>query len=370
MKIEEKKIKIKDLYEKFKDNDEEGVYGYGGILSIRPKYQREFVYDDTKKKAVINTVIKGFPLNVMYFAKTTDGKLEVLDGQQRILSICHFLQGDFSISFERNDSMYFSTFETSMSGVANKILNYELIVYICEGDDKEKLDWFETINIAGEKLTEQELRNAVYTGTWLTDAKKKFSKTNCIAYKIGEKYMNGVPIRQDYLETVLKWISNGDIDEYMSAHQKCNDALELWDYFNSVIDWAKRIFPNYRKEMKGLPWGEYYNKYHNNSYNANELEKEVKELMQDDDVTKKKGIYEYLLSNKEKESSLSIRTFTDSQKRTAYEKQNGVCPNCGKHFEYNEMQGDHKTPWSKGGKTIPENLIMLCRNCNLEKSDK
>lgn len=364
MKIELKEISIRDLINGYKDSNDEGVVAYGGKLNVRPAYQREFVYKDKQRDAVIDTVMKKFPLNVMYWVKNADGTFELLDGQQRTISICQYLSKDFSINFR-----YFHNLTESEK---EEILNYPLMVYFCEGTDKEKLDWFKTINIAGEKLTDQELRNAMYTGSWLYDAKKYFSKNSCPAYQIGNKYMNGTAIRQDYLETALEWICNRDslesIEEYMSKHQADKDANELWQYFQSVIDWVKRLFPTYRKEMKGLPWGLYYNKFKDKSFNTNDLEEKLQELMLDEDVTNKKGIYEYLLDGDEKH--LSIRSFSDKQKREAYEQQKGICPKCGKHFEIEEMEADHIDPWHSGGKTISENCQMLCKPCNRRKSGK
>lgn len=360
MKIEPRNIKIKDVFNGYKDSDEEGVVGFGGKLDIRPKYQREFVYDDKKRAAVIDTIQKGFPLNVMYWAKTGADTYEVLDGQQRTISFCQYLNGDFSF-----DGKYAHNLTSDQR---EKIENYELLVYVCEGDDSEKLDWFKIVNIAGERLTDQELRNAVYTGSWLTDAKRHFSKTGCPAYGLAEKYMNGSPIRQDYLETTLKWISGGEINEYMASHAKDDNASELWQYFQTVINWVETIFPNYRREMKGLEWGELYNKYHEINYNAAKLEEIIVQLMQDEDVTNKRGVYEYLLSGDERH--LSIRAFTENMKREAYERQTGICAKCGEHFELSEMEADHITPWSEGGKTVAENCQMLCRDCNRRKSDK
>lgn len=360
MKIEPKNIKVKDVFDGYVDSDEEGVTGYDGKLDIRPKYQREFVYDDKKRAAVINSIKNGFPLNVMYWAKTGNDTYEVLDGQQRTISFCQYLNGDFS--FEGKYAHNLTNDERE------KIENYELLVYICEGTDSEKLDWFKIVNIAGEKLTDQELRNAVYAGPWLTDAKRHFSKTGCPAYGLADKYMAGSPIRQDYLEAVLRWISDGEIEEYMASHQHDENASELWQYFRTVISWVETIFPVYRKEMKGLDWGRLYNKYHEISYNAADLESIIAQLMQDEDVTNKRGIYEYLLSGEER--CLSIRAFTDNMKREAYERQKGICGKCGEHFEINEMEADHITPWSEGGKTVAENCQMLCRDCNRRKSDK
>lgn len=363
MKIKLYEIPVKDIVKGYLNSDEEGVVGYNGKLNIRPQYQREFVYKDKQRDAVINTVQNDFPLNVMYWVKNDDDTYEVLDGQQRTISICEYVDGVYSI-----EKKYFHNLTKVEQ---NQILNYKLMVYFCEGTDKERLDWFRTINIAGEKLTEQELRNAVYTGSWLTDAKRYFSKTGCAAYNLGNDYIKGVCIRQEFLETVLKWISDKDdetIEDYMAKHQHDKNANELWLYFSSVITWVKTIFPKYRKEMKGIEWGILYNKYHKNEYDATELETQIKELMQDEDITKKSGIYEYLLGGEEKH--LSIRKFSDKMKREAYERQNGICPKCEEHFDIAEMEGDHILPWSKGGPTTSDNCQMLCKKCNATKSNK
>lgn len=358
MKIELQEISIREIVENYTDNQEDGVVGYNRLLNIRPKYQREFVYDETKRNAVIDTINKGFPLNVMYWAKNDDGTFEVLDGQQRTISFCQYVNSDFSINNR--------AFHNLTQVEKNKILDYKCMIYLCEGNDLEKLEWFKIINIAGEKLTDQELRNAVYTGKWLTSAKTKFSKTGCAAYNLAKNYVTGNPIRQDFLETALSWINNGKIEEYMSIHQHDPNANELWIYFLNVIEWVQHTFTNYRNEMKGINWGELYNCYGSKIFDTIKLEKEIKKLMEDDDVTKKKGIYHYVLTRKEKH--LNIRTFTESQKRITYEKQNGICPMCHEHFQFNEMEGDHITPWHLGGKTDLANCQMLCKECNRRKS--
>ena len=362
MEIELNEISVREVVEGYIDNQENGVVGYHGKLDIRPPFQREFIYNEKERNAVIDTINKNFPLNVMYWCKNSDG-YELLDGQQRTLSICQYVNGDFSL----NNRFFGNLTKTEQDA----IYDYKLMVYICEGTDKEKLDWFKIINIAGEKLTVQELRNAMYTGTWLYDAKRHFSKTGCPAYQIGEKLMNGSTIRQDYLETALKWISDKnkiEIEDYMAIHQHDEDSNELWMYYQNVLDWVKRLFPNYRKEMKGIDWGILFNKYKDHSYNSDKLEEQVKQLMMDDDVTKKSGIYTYLITGDEK--YLNIRSFTDNQKREAYERQQGICPICKNHFEITEMEGDHITPWHEGGKTDSDNLQMLCRDCNRRKSGK
>ena len=363
MKIELHKIPIKEVARDYKDSAEEGVTAYGGKLDIRPKYQREFVYKDKQRNEVIETVRKEFPLNIMYWVKKPDGNFEVLDGQQRTISIAQYVAGDFSI----NEKYFHSLTKDEQ----NQILNYELMIYFCEGKEREKLNWFRIVNISGEKLTEQELRNSVYTGPWLSDAKLKFSKTNCVAYLLagdGGQLINGSPIRQEFLETVLSWINNGKIEEYMSKHQHDKNANELWEYFQKVIQWIRNTFPTYRREMKGVNWGELYNKFKNKKVDSKKLEKEISELMQDEDVTNKKGIYPYVLTRDEK--YLNIRGFTDKQKRKAYERQKGICPKCKKHYKIEKMEADHIKLWSEGGKTTDENCQMLCRDDHREKSKK
>jgi hypothetical protein len=297
---------------------------------------------------------------VMYWVKNEDGTFEVLDGQQRTISICEYVMGNFSLNFQY--------FHNLTDDERKEILDYKLMVYFCEWNDREKLDWFKTINIAGEKLTDQELRNAVYTGTWLTEAKKYFSRTGCPAYAIGSDYMNGSPIRQDYLETAISWISEDHIEQYMSEHQHTPNANELWLYFQSVINWVRATFPNYRREMKWVNWGNLYNEFKNTDPDSKKLEEAIKRLMQDEDVTKKSGIYEYILTRNER--FLSIRAFTDKMKRESYERQEGICSACLAHFELSDMEADHITPWSQWGKTIAENCQMLCKNCNRTKSGK
>ena len=370
-------IKVRDLFNGYQDNGLDGVVAYGGKLDVRPAYQREFVYKPEQQQAVIDTVSKGYPLNVMYWADQGDGHYELIDGQQRTLSICTFLNNDFSCKglFRIPQSLLFGSLTKDQQ---DKLLDYELTVYICDGNPSEKLEWFKTINIAGEELTNQELRNAVYAGPWVSDAKRYFSKTGCVAQGLGSKYLKGTPIRQDYLESVIYWYGDQampkqDIEECMMKHQHEPKAQDLWDDFQRVIEWVERLFPTYRKEMKGLPWGIYYNRYHQYTYDPQALEREVSRLMADDDVTKKNGIYQYVLEKaigNNDPSVLNIRAFTDSQKRTIYEQQGGVCPHCGKKYKYEGMEGDHITPWSKGGKTELANLQMLCQDCNRRKSNK
>ncbi len=363
MKIELNKISIRKVIAGYKDSAEEGVTAYDDKLNIRPKYQREFVYKEKQRNAVIETIKNSFPLNVMYWMIREDGGYEVLDGQQRTISIGQYVNGDFSL----NDRFFHNLTDEEQ----DQILDYELMIYFCEGTDKERLDWFRIINIAGEKLTDQEIRNAVYTGPWLSDAKLKFSKSNCAAYLLandGGQLVSGSPIRQEYLETALSWINEGEIEDYMAKHQHDLNADELWEYFQDVIAWARKTFTNYRREMSGVQWGELYNKFKDKKLNASKLEAEIKELMQDEDVTKKSGIYPYVLTRQEK--YLNIRAFTEKQKREAYERQKGKCVKCKKHFEIEDMEADHITPWHEGGKTISKNCQMLCKQDNRTKSGK
>jgi hypothetical protein len=362
MKIELKEITVRELSKGYQDNAENGVIGFGGKLDIRPPYQREFIYKDKQREAVIDTITKDYPLNVMYWAVRDDGDFEIIDGQQRTISICQFVEGDFAFG-----NMYFHNLQNDRQ---DQILNYKIMVYLCSGTDTEKLEWFKTINIAGAKLTDQEMRNAVYSGSWVSDAKRYFSKNGCAAYRLGGDYMSGAPIRQEYLETVIGWICGDDssdgIEKYMAKHQHEPDAHELWLYFQSVINWVKAVFPKYRREMNGVDWGFLYNEFKDQRFDPKKLEEEIAELMQDEDVTKKSGIYEYVLTRKERH--LNIRSFTDNQKREAYERQKGVCVRCGKNFELNEMEADHITPWHLGGKTSADNCQMLCKDDNRRKS--
>ncbi len=374
MNIKLKPIKVRELCESYNDLSiqEEGIVGYGGKLNIRPKYQREFVYNDKQRNAVIDTVWQGFPLNVMYWVKTdgSDGiEYELLDGQQRTISICSFIAGEFMMVLDGN----LTNFEGLTDTQKERIYNYELQVYICEnGTDEEKLKWFNTINIAGEKLTEQEIRNAIYSGPWVTQAKRRFSKTSCVAYKLACDFMSGTPIRQDYLETALKWISDAQglsIEEYMVKHKHDTDADELWQYFQDVTHWIEKLFGRqYKKEMKGVEWGLLYNKHKDTTLTATAIGEQMAKLMADSDVQKKSGIFAYILDGDI--HHLGIRTFDANTRREVYERQGGKCAICGKPFDIEVMEADHITPWVEGGRTIASNCQMLCRDCNRRKSSK
>lgn len=378
MKIELQKITVRELTQGYEDNEEQGVRGYGGKLDIRPPYQREFIYDEKKRAAVITTIKKGFPLNVMYWAtrdEDAEVPFEVLDGQQRTISICQYVNGDFAYDFQ-----YFHNLTESEQ---NEILDYELMVYVCSGNDKEKLDWFETINIAGERLTAQELRNAVYAGPFVSDAKRYFSKSNCAAYNMGKYLLNGSPIRQDYLETALKWIANSQskpgqkmtIEGYMAKHQHDPNAVQLWQYFSAVITWITATYDLKKRKqiMKGVDWGKLYDRFKDELIDKAKIDQEIGKLIIDSEVQNKKGICSYVLTRDEHD--LGLRAFPDDIKLEVYEAQhhhcaNPDCPNKDVEFDFSEMEGDHITPWHDGGKTVIENCQMLCRDCNRRKGAK
>ncbi|EAI4356634.1 DUF262 domain-containing protein [Campylobacter upsaliensis] len=391
MQIDKTEIKIKELIAGYtRDEESSQIVAYAdssGVarLNIRPKYQREFVYKEAQRNAVIDTILKGFPLNIMYWVKNVDFgaecEYEVLDGQQRTISICEYVKGSFSIQWN-DKSQYFHTLSKDLQ---EKFLDYKLDVYVCQGSESEKLEWFKTINIAGETLTNQELRNAVYASAWLSDAKRRFSKEKGVAVLKGAKYLNGSALRQEFLESAIAWKVDSRKDEkiceYMAKNAKdSRNADELWEYFAKVIDWVEMKFEKYRKEMKGLEWGLFYNTYKDKPLDAKELESKITELMQDDEVGSKKGVYAYVLSGDEKH--LSLRAFSESVKRAVYEKQGGVCANSDGHIkgvqcphenerlELEQMEADHILAWSKGGKTEKENCQMLCRECNRKKSAK
>ncbi len=361
MKITSKKISLRKLSKGYENNDEEGgVWGYNKKLSIRPEYQREYLYKDKKRDAVMDSVMQGFPLNLMYWEDCEDENYRLMDGQQRIISICEYLASKFSINGK--------FFHNLTKGEKEKILDYELSVEFCVGTEKEILDHIIRINTQGEQMNMQEMRNVAYTGTWLSDARRHFSKRNCPAQDIAGNYLKGSAIHQEYLETAINWRSKGKIEEYMGKNQHKPNANALWSYFQKVIKWTKITFPNYRKVMKGIPLGALYDEFKNKQLDSSELEIEVTKLMQDEDIDNKKGIYEYVLTRNEKH--LNLRAFSDAKKIEAYERQKGICPVCNKPFERDEMEADHIMPWSKGGKTTSENCQMLCKHDNRTKSGK
>ena len=384
--VSDLKITIRDLVKGYKNSDEDGVYGFGGDLIIRPEFQREFVYKDAQRDAVVDSVMNGYPIGIMYWSLNKSGKYECLDGQQRTISICDYVNNRFSVKI----AGYPKIFSNLNEDEKESILNYEVTVYIFSGNETERLEWFKRINTQGEKLNNQELLNAVYTGTWLNDARKYFSKRGCRAIDVGKGYITGNAIEQVYLRKVLTWASDSEgikhIEDYMSKHQNDKDASSLWVYYQNVINWAKIHFSYVEKKIREKQdWGILYNKYHNKTFNPVELESEINKLIGDDEVTNHNGIIPYVLSDKtpSDERYLTLRSFSDAVKRRVHNDQtdkakaNGTsnCPYCASKgiktiYLYTEMEGDHIVPWSKGGKTEESNLQMLCRSCNNNKRDK
>jgi hypothetical protein len=389
MEINLKLIKIKDIVEHFKDNSEEGIVGYGGKLNIRPAYQREFVYKPEQRNEVIKTVMRGyphtfFPLNVMYWAENAENEYELIDGQQRTISICQFYNFGFSIDINGMPK----NFDNLSPTQKEYFLNYEIQVYICSGTPEEKLEWFSIINIAGEPLTTQELLNANYTGPWLSSAKRYFMKSNCAAYGLANKYIEieANQSRGKGLETAIKWISKDNIKQYMADHQNKDDAEELWSYFRNVIEWVQSRFPKYHKEMKGINWGQLYDKYHLVSYDLKKIAERTQKLFDDEYIDNPKGIFEYILGGEEDKRLLAVRIFDDKIKKSVYTRQkiqaekkgNSNCPLCAlgnnanktKIWELSEMDADHVTAWSKGGATDESNCEMLCITHNRAKGNR
>lgn len=377
MKIDMIKVPIRELIKGYKEDEATShVVAWDNKLDVRPEYQREYVYDVDKRDAVINTILKKFPLNIMYFVKHDDGTYEVLDGQQRIISICRYATNQFSVDVPAatggTRTCNFPTLVETYDTLSKNFLDYELQVYICEGTDQEKIEWFEIINIAGETLERQEILNALYHSAWLTDAKSVFSRKNCAANKNYGKYMSGSYIRQKFLETAITWAADADeitgknaVERYMQAHMADANADALWKYFEDVFKWVKDKFGKYDKNMAGLKWGLLYNRHKDDNLDPKQIQSRITELMADKEVQKKSGIYEYLLTGEEK--VLSLRAFDNDEKLTMYNRQNGLCNICGKPFDISEMHGDHVLPWSKGGKTTLDNGQMLCTTCNLKK---
>ena len=373
MTIDLKEVTIGEITKGYINNEELGVRGYNGLLDIRPPYQREFIYDENEQIAVINTVLHNYPLNVMYWVKRNNDAecpYEVMDGQQRTLSICQYVADVFAVDFK--------IFSNQPADIRKKILDYKLMVYVCEGEESEKLEWFKTINIAGKPLNEQEIRNAVYAGPFVSDAKKHFSKPKCAAYRLGKDLVNGSPIRQDFFKKALEWMADNETRNgkpqsavgYMSVHQHDLNAMPIWTYFQTVLRWAMDTFNmrKFKKIMKGLDWAKFYDKYHEKVLDIKAMEKQISELMGDDEIQKPQGIIPYVLTGDE--HYLDLRTFSDKIKLAVWEKQNHKCAICGKEFDYVFMEGDHITPWRDGGRTTIENCQMLCKECNRRKGSK
>ena len=373
MTIKQIDVTVGEITKGYINNEEQGVRGYGGMLDIRPPYQREFIYNENEQRAVIETVLHNYPLNIMYWVKRSEDAecpYEVMDGQQRTLSLCEYVADTFAVDFKN--------FSNQPADVRKKILDYKLTIYVCEGEESEKLEWFKTINIAGKPLNEQEIRNAVYAGPFVSDAKKHFSKSNCGAYRLGKDLVNGSPIRQDFLKKALEWMADHENRQgklqsavgYMAAHQHDPNAIPLWTYFQNVLHWAISTFnmKKFKKIMKGLDWAKFYDSYHESSLDVQKLEKKISDLMGDDEIQKPQGIIPYVLTGDE--HYLDLRSFPEKIKLAVWEKQNHKCAICGKEFDIEFMEGDHITPWREGGRTDIENCQMLCRECNRRKGSK
>lgn len=378
MKINMIKVPVRDLVQGYSEDDTTNrVVAWGGKLDVRPEYQREYVYDDKKRDAVINTVLKGFPLNIMYFVKRPDGTYEVLDGQQRIISICRF-RTTSAISAQipaATGGFNAVNFPNLFDEQQEAFEDYELQVYICEGTDKEKLEWFEIINIAGETLERQEILNALYHSAWLTDAKSVFSRTNGAANKHYGKYLSGKCIRQKFLETAFRWVADYEgitgkdaVSQYMQKHRQDVNADALWKYFEDVFKWVQTTFGKFDKTMNGVEWGYLYNAHKDDILVPADIQKQVKDLLSNDEIQKKSAVYEYVLTGNKK--ILNLRTFAERDRVTMYHRQNGKCAICKLPFDIKDMHADHIKPWSKGGTTELSNGQMLCTTCNLLKSDK
>ena len=373
MRIKQLEVTIGEITKGYINNEEQGVRGYNGLLDIRPPYQREFIYNEAEQRAVINTVLNEYPLNVMYWVKRSDDAecpYEVMDGQQRTLSLCQYVAGKFAVDFKY--------FDNQPADDQKKILDYKLTVYVCEGKESEKLEWFKTINIAGKPLNEQEIRNAVYAGPFVSDAKHHFSKSNCGAYRLGKDLVNGSPIRQDFFKKALEWMAehetrNGKLQSavgYMAIHQHDKNAIPLWTYFQNVLNWAISTFnmKKFKIIMKGVDWALFYDKYHEQPLDIKAMEDRISDLIGDDEIQKPNGIIPYVLTGDER--YLDLRTFKDKVKKAIWEKQNHKCAICGKEFDFELMEGDHIKPWREGGRTDIKNCQMLCRQCNRSKGSK
>lgn len=377
---------VQDICNGFVYNELEGkgLFGLGGKLTIQPEYQRNYIYADGKKDvAVIQSILHGYPLGLIYFNKISDDKYEVLDGQQRITSIGRYVTGKFAVKDDNGMEQHFSGLPQDKQ---DKILNTELLIYECQGTESEIKEWFKTINIAGVPLNEQELLNAVYSGPFVTLAKAEFSNSQNANVQMWSAYISGNVNRQDYLATALDWVSHGHIGDYMSQHRYDDNINELKTYFTSVIDWASSVFADVTNEMRGLEWGRLYEQYHQNAYNPVDVSTKLHQLYADPSVTNRKGICEYILGGCADTKLLNIRIFSDVDKQAAYEQQTqaaqqqGVsnCPLCAigndnnhtRIWKLSEMDADHVTAWSRGGSTSLDNCQMLCKTHNRAKGNR
>ena len=373
MTITLRTVTVGEITKGYVNNDEQGVRGYDGLLDIRPPYQREFIYNEKEQQAVIRTVLQGYPLNVMYWVKRSEDAecpYEVMDGQQRTLSLCEYVDGKFSYEFKN--------FFNQPEDIQRKILDYKLTIYVCEGEASEKLEWFKTINIAGKALNEQEINNAIYAGPFVSDAKRHFSKSNSGAARLGKDLVNGTPIRQDFLKVALEWMAEHETRQghrqtvvgYMAAHQHDPNANNLWSYFQTVLNWAITNFDmrRFKRIMKGLDWAWLYDKYGSETLNTAALAQRISALMRDSEIQRQSGIIPYVLTGDE--HFLDLRAFPEDIKLAVWESQSHRCAICGKEFDFEFMEGDHITPWREGGRTVVENCQMLCRDCNRRKGGR
>lgn len=379
-------LTVGDIREGFVYNEYEGkgLFGWSGKLTIQPEYQRNYIYAKEKKEAaVIDSLLKGYPLGLLYFVKTGENTYEVLDGQQRITSFGRYITHKFALKDENGMEQYFDGLPLDKQ---EKILNSKLTIYICEGEESEITEWFKTINIAGIPLNNQELLNAIYSGPFVTLAKEEFSNSQNAYIQKWSAYIKAEVLRQGFLEKALEWVSKGNIDAYMSLHRKDNNINELKTYFNTVIDWVSTTFIDVIPEMRGLEWGRLYETYHKNSYNPSNVSEILNKLYYDEQVKNKKGICEYILGGCVDTKLLEIRVFDDMTKKIVYNKQTieakvkGVsnCPLCAvgnnsnktRIWELKEMDADHVTAWSKGGATDINNCEMLCSTHNKSKGNK
>ncbi|PKO19439.1 HNH endonuclease [candidate division BRC1 bacterium HGW-BRC1-1] len=366
----------------FNQSEWKGLFGLGGKLTIQPEYQRAYIYEGNRESAVIESLLKGYPLGLIYFNTVGEDKFEVLDGQQRITSIGRFVTNKFAI-MDKDNPQYFDSLPADQQ---SKIRGSKLLIYECEGTETEIKQWFETINIAGVPLRPQELLNAIYSGPFVTLAKAEFSNTQNANIQKWKAYIKGSANRQEYLERALDWVSKGDIGSYMSAHRNDSSIKELKTYFNSVIDWVSTVFVETPTEMKGLEWGRLYEEHHGKSYDPKKMSVDVRKLSADDYVKSRKGVFEYLLGGSVDTKLLDVRVFEAAVKRATYAKQTQTaegkgesnCPHCvighsankNRIYNFDEMEADHVSAWSKGGESSAKNCQMLCTSHNRSKGNR
>jgi hypothetical protein len=377
-------ITVGNICEGFVYNELEGkgLFGLGGTLTIQPEYQRNYIYADGKKDvAVIESILKEYPLGLIYFVKINDKKFEVLDGQQRITSFGRFVTNKLAVKHDGSEQ-YFDSLPKTLQ---KKVLDTKLTIYECEGDEPEIKLWFRTINISGIPLNEQELNNAIYSGPFVTKAKEEFSNSQNSNVQKWSSYISGSVNRQDYLEAALDWVSKGKIEDYMAMHRTDNNIKELKNYFTSVIDWVSTIFINVESEMKGIEWGRLYETYKKQPYNPKKVDEKIKELYADDYIKNRKGAFEYILGGCKDTKLLEIRVFDEPTKKAAYAKQTAAaekkgvsnCSHCAighesnkkRIYKFAEMDADHVTAWSKGGATDRSNCELLCKTHNRAKGN-